>query len=560
MNLSQENSREYQRQAIDDEIRSLVEEYIRALRTLSHRRNALAPISSLPSEILATIFSFLRLPTSGTSPLGRETDYDLSWLHVTHVCHEWREVALDHPFFWSHVDFTTLTPAGATEILARAKSVPLYLEAYIPDDRRVSTFEKELQVHVSRICHLAIRAEPTRLQGVLKGLVSPAPTLEYLSLSGEKQWRIDGLQFVPVPVTLFDGSTPRLSRLELRYCDISWKSPFLRGLKHLKISRLSADAISRLSFWLDALDEMPQLKTLTLHLASPTTSSFPFDVEPLTSLYLTAFSRHRNGGDVQRVLPYIARHAHGPQDTRPLQSAFIQCDCDSSSKGANILAWPVPDIDVKVQDLPTWSDTALSPRLKLSIRSKEWSSSDIDIEVLRAAMEALPLDSFVMTAQCIYLRYRYSARTRHLSAQFWLPHILKWPFLQRVQLGMSTEQGFITMLLEGNGERGSPLLPSLTELVLEKIELENRWTLRLCDALMRRVEQGVPLEIVDLRACWNGNPAAVPLLSEIVVDVLGPVKNSKENDQIRNMWNPVVCGLNDYNSGVEDDSETDGDE
>ncbi|KAH9166914.1 hypothetical protein EDB89DRAFT_1891038 [Lactarius sanguifluus] len=515
MNPSQESSREYQLQAIDDEIRSLVEEYIRALRTLRHRRNALAPISSLPSEILATIFSFLRLPTSGTSPLGGGRDRHLSWLRVAHVCHEWREVALNHPFFWSHVDFTTLTPAGATEILARAKSVPLYLETYIPNGPRVSTVEKELQVHVSHICHLAIRAELTRLQGVLKGLVSPAPTLEYLSLYSD-QGRV-GQPFVPVPVTLFDGSTPKLSRLELRYCDISWKSPLLRGLKHLRISRLSTDARPRLSFWLDALDEMPQLKTLTLHSASPTTSSFPFDVErtvtlpslthmdifaspggcglilahlvlpALTSLYLTAFSRHRNGGDVERMLPYIARHAHGPQDTWPLQSAFFQC----SSNAANILAWPVPDIDVEVQDLPTWSATTLSPRVKLSIRSKVWSSSDIDTKVLCAAMEALPLDSLVMTAESIRL-HDYSIRTRHLPELFWVPHIFKWSLLQRVQLGMSTEWGFITMLLL-YGVLRSPMLPSLTELVFGGIDLENRWTLRLCDTLMMRVEQGVPL-------------------------------------------------------------------
>ncbi|KAH9070717.1 hypothetical protein EDB83DRAFT_359773 [Lactarius deliciosus] len=581
MNPSQENSREYQRQAIDDEIRSLVEEYIRALRTLRRRRNALAPISSLPSEILATIFSFLRVPTSGASPLGRETDRYLSWLRVTHVCHEWREVALNHPFFWSHVDFTTLTPAGATEILARTKSVPLYLEAYIANGTRVSTFKKELQVHVSHICHLAIRAEPTRLQRVLKGLVSPAPTLEYLSLTGDKYGR------VIVPVTLFDGSTPRLSRLELGYCDISWKSPLFRGLKHLKISRLSANARPRLSFWLDALDGMPQLKTLTLHSASPTTSSFPFDVErtvtltslthmdisaspggcglilahlvlpALTSLYLVAFSRHRNGGDVQRMLPYIARHAHGPQDTRPLQSVFIQCN--QSFNIVNVLAWPVPDIDVEVQDLPTWPNTTLSPRVELSIRSKEWSSSDVDIEVIRATMAALPLDSLVMTAQRIHFHSDYSVQ-RHLSTQFWLPHILKWPFLQRVRLGISTEQGFITMLLEGNGERGSPLLPSLTELAFEFVKLENRWTLRLCDALMRRVEQGVPLEILDLRACWDDNPTAVRLLSEIVVDVLGPVKTSEESRKFWNMWASVVRCFDGDNSEVQDDSDTGGDE
>ena len=63
-------------QAIDAEINSL-EESIRALR---YRRNALAPVSSLPTEAIRAIFSFLRLP--GTSPLAGasgEPDY-LAWL------------------------------------------------------------------------------------------------------------------------------------------------------------------------------------------------------------------------------------------------------------------------------------------------------------------------------------------------------------------------------------------------------------------------------------------------------------------------------------------------
>ncbi|KAI9453538.1 hypothetical protein BJY52DRAFT_834101 [Lactarius psammicola] len=128
MNSSQANSQEYQRQAIDAEIRSL-EESICALRL---RRNALAPISSLPPEIIAAIFSFSHLPhpssqASQASPftLGERPD-PLAWLHVAHVCHQWREIALNQPLFWSHVDFTTLTSTGAAEMLARAKTVPLY--------------------------------------------------------------------------------------------------------------------------------------------------------------------------------------------------------------------------------------------------------------------------------------------------------------------------------------------------------------------------------------------------------------------------------------------------
>ncbi|KAH9070749.1 hypothetical protein EDB83DRAFT_2517909 [Lactarius deliciosus] len=597
MNPSQENPREYQRQAIDAEIKSLEE----SLRALRRRRNALAPISSLPSELFAAIFSILRLPPSDTVLLGGEPDRHLSWLSVAHVCHQWREVALNEPFFWSHVDFTTLTPAGATEMLVRAKSVPLYLEAWFPeyDKARFSTFQKELQPRVSHISQLSIIAQHFSLERVLEGLVSPAPILRYLSLSGKKyRRRIYGQPFVPVPVTLFNGSTPRLSRLELKYCDISWKSPLFRSLNHLKISRLSADARPRLSFWLDALDEIPQLKTLVLHSASPI-SSFPFDVKrtvtlpsltyfdisaspedcglalahlvlpALTSLCVTAFSGDENGGDVERMLPYVGQHAHGPQDTGPLQSVLIH----GYSKRVNILAWPVPDIDVEVDDPPTLLAATLSPRVTLYITSNVWYKSEI--EILDAALAALPLDGLVML-NTEHLESPLGSNYDPRMVHFWLQCAPRWPLLRRMRVGISTEWGFITMLLEEIGGGESPLLPSLTELVVAHASVDGHWTNRLCDALMRRVEQGVPLEVLDLRMCFLRFPAAVPLLSEIVVEVLGPMMETRdprnvlgsgpveeatsEYERISNLWDPIIRGLEDDNSGAEDDSDTDGDE
>ncbi|KAH8976912.1 hypothetical protein EDB86DRAFT_1406896 [Lactarius hatsudake] len=580
--MNQENPREYQRRAIDAEIK-LLEESLRALR---RRRNALAPISSLPPELFAAIFSFLRLPPSGTVLLGGESDPRLSWLNVAHVCHQWREVALNQPFFWSHINFTTLTPAGATEMLVRAKAVPLYLEAWFPrreywNGPRFSTFQKELQLRVSHICQLAICAEPFGLDRALEGLVSPAPTLEYLSLLSKRYKNRMLWEPSFVPDTIFDGSTPRLSRLELQDCDISWKSLLFRGLRHLIILTLSADVRPSLSVWLNALDEMPQLKTLVLHSASPITPTFPFDVErtvtlpslihinisaspedcglalahlvlpALTSMCVTAISRLECGGDVQRMLPYVGRHAHGPQDTRPLQSVLIH----GYGKRVNILAWPVPDIDVEVHDPPTLLAATLSPRVVLSITSNVWYRSEL--EILDATMAALPLDGLVMfTAE--HFNSPLDSDSRSRMDHFWLRCAPRWPLLRRVLLGGSTERGFIKMLLEEIGGGESPLLPSLTELVVVSARVNDDWILHLCDALMRRVEQGVPLEILDLRVCWDNSSTAVPLLSELVVDVLGPSPVNEitwewaQNRQ--NMWCPIIGALDDDNSRAEDDT------
>ncbi|KAH8987712.1 hypothetical protein EDB86DRAFT_2832116 [Lactarius hatsudake] len=419
--------------------------------------------------------------------------------------------------------------AGATEMLTRARMVPLYLEAKVPAMSRwtevqFGTFLKELQVHVSHICHLSfgVNSYSFHLQEVLEGLVSPALALEYLSLSGEKylcaitSWKPSLLD------TLFDGSTPRLSRLDLRDCDISWRSPLLRGLKHLNVRTPSADARMSLSAWLDALDEMPQLKTLGLHSASPgpITSAFPFEVRrtatlsSLTHFDISAFPEECGLALAHLILPALTSLCIKARSRREDGS-----DVENSFLSAEILAWLVPDVDVEVHDPLTLLAATLPPRVTLCITSKVWPK--IHLEILSAVMAALPLDSLMMlSAQHLHESY-----TRYLDEWFWYRHLQKWPLLRRARLAPPAIWGFIEILLEAHWLRKSPLLPSLTELVIVDTPLYNESG--LCDALIMRVEEGGPLETLDLRACQDDNPTEVQLLNEIVVNVLGPVKTNK---------------------------------
>ncbi|KAH8985466.1 hypothetical protein EDB86DRAFT_2336845 [Lactarius hatsudake] len=573
------------RQAIDAEIKSL-EASIQALR---YRRNALAPISSLPTEVIITIFTYLHIPVALSSfTLGEQPkrSEQLAWLRVAHVCRHWRKIALDLPHLWNHVDFTIVSSAGATEILSRAKTVPLYLEARVPcrfwDDTRFSALQKELQDHVSHISHLRIIAEPWRLRKIFEGLVSPAPTLESLSLSGVENTtasgNITGIERVVVPDTLFDGSTPRLSYLELCKCDTTWKSPLLWGLKHLHI-RTPFDR-PNLSVWLDALGQMPQLKTLILYWASPLappgaslqpdvdrTVTLPsltlFDISSrarecglalahlilpaLTTLSLDAKSYSQDGSDVQEILPYVARHAHGSQDTQPLQSMWFS----RSGTRTKVLAWTLPDIDVDFPDQFAVFESMPSARVAFSVFGDSWSSG-FETVVFDLVTKALPLDGIVtLTAQ---------NRETTLYNNFWLLNAPRWPLLQRVRLTPIEERGFTEMLLDNHGGRKSPLLPSLTTLILVDTALLERRTLHLCDALMKRVEQGVALETLDLRKCL-ATSRAIELLSEIVVDVLGPAETFETGSQIRS--ESVARGIcldddGDENSVVDEDNEEDG--
>ena len=558
MDPSEANSWEHQQQAIDAEIKSL-EESIRALR---YRRNALAPISSLPTEVITLIFSFLRArATSAFTPDTKPDPDPLAWLRVTHVCHQWREIALNLPHFWSHIDFTNLSPVGAAEILARAKMVPLYFEASVLngqwDNIRFSAFQEQLRANLPRICHLLFNAYIYQFDETLKGLRSPAapaPTLERLSLTCQ----IPSPSILDaIPGTLFGGITPRLSCLELRQCSLNWKSPLLRGLRYLDIRSPSRFALPRLSVWLDALDEMPQLKMLTLEGASPEADDagpIPFDVKhtaslpslthfdisdsprdcafalahldlpALTCLSVKTFSSLKDGYDVRDIFPYIAQHAHGSQDAQPLQSVLIR----GEKTQANFLAWPVPNIDAEVQGSTLLAKMGPA-RVALSFWCEDWIRFDAHNEIFGLAMAAVPLDDLVTLIIQDFL-------TPPLD-QPWL-NLPRLPLLRHVRMGWVVVDRFIDWLQADKGGPEDPLLPSLKELVIVDARLYEGWTLYLCEALMKRVEQGVSLEMLDLRTCSPdpGSPAAVQLLSDIVVDVLAPEETLEARAHIISIW------------------------
>ena len=559
MSQTQEHSREILQQAIDARIKALEESFMESVRVLRLERNALAPISSLPPEVLTTIFSLLCSSGKPSNNLQR--------IRLSHVCHQWREIAINQPLLWNHVDFTTLSSAGAAGTLARAKSAPLYLEARMSrNDVRFSTFRQEVQAHLPRICHLGVSAECDDIHSTLGALGSPAPTLESVSLFSTTEFYRAKASILD---TLFDRSAPRLSWLKLRHCGLSWKWPALKGLKYLEILK-PARKKPKLADWLDALAEMPDLKTLILNEATPNAPPFPFDVERIvtlpslarftiegfledcvfalahldlpavTQLSLDAFCTQLPGSsDVQELLPYIARYVYGTQHPQPLQSMLIR----NNRKCIDILIWPVPDIGIEVQNLnpPILLGATLPTRLALSLRS--YGISDTrnysHLELLEWLMTGLPLDGIAtLAAQNLCGRILYE---RNLAKQFWLHISPKFPQLRRVRLSCPTVGGFIEMLLEDSAR---PLLPSLTELVVVDASVYDLSSHPLCDALMKRVEQGVPLEVLDLRMCFREYKwdAQLRELGEIVADVLGP-ESYEASNHMRSLWKPVPLGI-----------------
>jgi hypothetical protein len=128
--------------------------------------------------------------------------------------------------------------------------------------------------------------------------------------------------------------------------------------------------------------------------------------------------------------------------------------------------------------------------------------------VLDALLVLLPMDS-VSTL---------TTNNTRLNKEFWICQAPRWPLLERASLVPTAVKAFMDMLVEDAPPDG-PRLPSLTNLTLVDVTLLAPRIYRLGDMLIERVEQGVPLDVLDLRTCIMSD-FAIQLLREIVVEVL----------------------------------------
>ncbi|KAJ7091401.1 hypothetical protein B0H15DRAFT_835956 [Mycena belliarum] len=225
----------------------------RRKRLKASRSNALAPIASLPPEILAHIFLFCVTNADG----------DLCWLVVTRVTHHWREIALGCPELWANIVFTRRKLASV--MLARSKTVPLIIRVDFACD--VYFDARLVRSNIARVGALDMRGSRVALELFLLPYAAaaeiPAGRLTSLSvLNTTGAWENDPMW---LDAGLFKQAADSPSRhLRLEQCAFPWNSSWYTNLTCLYLADLHSAQGPTMTQLFHALTCSPLLQDLTL--------------------------------------------------------------------------------------------------------------------------------------------------------------------------------------------------------------------------------------------------------------------------------------------------------
>jgi hypothetical protein len=118
------------------------------------------------------------------------------------------------------------------------------------------------------------------------------------------------------------------------------------------------------------------------------------------------------------------------------------------------------------------------------------------------------------------------------------------PLLEQARLVPTSVWAFWEMLAEDTPPDG-PRLPSLTRLILFNVTVIRSY--RLVNMLIKRVEQGIPLECIDFYTCVT-TKLTIQSLAEIMVEIQEPLCAPLSENEVFN-WYEGIC----YGNEVEFD-------
>ncbi|KAH8091698.1 hypothetical protein BXZ70DRAFT_1067273 [Cristinia sonorae] len=210
----------------------------------TRRRHVVSlPVHRLPFELLACIFSICIPPQLSQ----HSSDDERSWLHITHVCRRWWEVARRAPHLWTNIALGRGSVQYVKESLVRSKSAPLHVYIYgAMEPQWTPDILEGVFSELPRVKDLVFTTVPPRLEAALTALpclsrlrslkVLPSPYYQEVHGAGGDLPRL-------LAALITDLKLPALRELRLLACASEWSTavPFLP--RFLTVLGISYDAL-----------------------------------------------------------------------------------------------------------------------------------------------------------------------------------------------------------------------------------------------------------------------------------------------------------------------------
>ena len=494
-----------------EETRLLLEEKIayhrKCLRQLLLQRNELVPVSKLPPEILARIFSFVSARRTRSSPI-------FPCYNFTHVSYSWRSVALNTPNLWA------VLPQGRRwrrEMLERSKGTGLVVRSVLANDsaRRLLFLKEVFTKHTSRIRELLLS------QITAKSLATLFQDLRPSSL------RLEGLELTNAvkgsptfPADLLDTEVLRL--LRVTNCDGPWYSLSLPALLFLKLHKIA----NRPPFtkFLEMLRGLPALRYLDLDDSLPSENDAvgQFGVVNLSQLRSLSLASSSNQKEVTNILSLIIV----PSTTTLKFVAGRDFTFQESDSILDEMSSSFSTFFSHFQQGEYRSVYVASTRVG-HLHLKAWkynelnSTADLDLELCIHDRENQMLDRIFPSLPLLDITALTLDGSTHCSLPFG-----HFPNLRNIKIVRDCIVNFVKFLAwkpdnydtEPSTDYGVPL-PALQSLWIHKCSL--RWEVleELQDCLMDRCERRAGFLKLKLTECLQISGRDVESLREIVSDV-----------------------------------------
>ncbi|KAJ8080344.1 hypothetical protein PM082_017177 [Marasmius tenuissimus] len=266
------------------------------------------PICRLPQEILSIIFTFTAslnrtddtfLLKSGAGENSKPIKYDpQNQIAISHVCRQWRRLALALPNLWNTLQFETysdiqrgrvfcerLIRNTMVDILILTVSKEEYENArergqYLLWTQEMHEIFLTLAPHTWRFRSFHLQVHDGHCKAVARHYIGtkdgkifgPAPNLETWQLYHFENFRnVGDLHEATVrkPVKCFEDQIPKLKNLSLIGVNLPWNSPYLQNLHSLELALHTNDIRPGYEHWYNMLSRSPDLRTLFLHYSGP---------------------------------------------------------------------------------------------------------------------------------------------------------------------------------------------------------------------------------------------------------------------------------------------------